>query len=84
MSDKKEQLQKSPPEAIEEVEERSDEDDGEPKSATTKAKSKAADAKNAKAPPRKKSLPKTVRGVSVAAALGGMGGGGVDDYVTKN
>lgn len=83
MSDKKEQLQKSPPEAIEEVEERSDEDDGEPKSATTKSKSKAADAKNAKAPPRKKSVPKAVRGVSVAA-LGGIGGGSADDYVTKN
>ena len=74
MSDKKEQLQMSPPEAIEEVEERSDEDDaGDPKSATAKAgKSKATDAsKNAKAPPKKKSMAKAVRGASAATALAG-------------
>lgn len=91
MADKKEQLQKSPPEAIEEVDERSDEDDGEPKSPTTKAKSKAAaDAsKNAKAVPKKKSLQKVVRGVSMAGAIGGPQGGpqkvgDTEDFVTKH
>ena len=92
MSDKKEQLQKSPPDAIEEVDERSDEDENaEPKSATAKAKSKAsADAsKNAKAAPKKK-LQKVARGVAAAAALGGgLPSGGkkfddAEDYITRS
>ena len=90
MSEKKEQLRRASPAAIEEVEERSDEDeDGEARSPTRAGKGKTTDAsKNSKSPAKKKSLQKIVRGVSMATALGGGLGSKkheeTEDYLTRN
>ena len=77
--DKKEQLHKSP-DAIQEVEEKSDDEDGESKAPSKIVKQKTASKEGAKLAPKKKALTKVVRGIQISAGMGG----GHEESVTKS